>query len=183
MCGFIDMFQQEGTEKLQPVNDCWCQICWYFEWPDSRSAQYNQDSVYTADSSSSSSHWGSSVGDISVDWLNSVHSCRKSSSFPLSLLAVWCLPQNNQTHNKYLLTGLDSIVKWGRLLTISWKMKSWFIFQMNYRLLWNALCSSIEPFPLLCVLLTRPNKAFQCLYVHYLHRLLTMDSWRISWFL
>lgn len=89
----------------------------------------------------------------------------KSSSFPLSLQALWYLPllsrsrQNDQTHNKYLLIGLDSIVMWGRLLTFSYKMKSWFIFQMNYRLLWNALCSNKDHF----ILLKSFSPCFVCL--------------------
>ncbi len=91
--------RQEGTERLQLINGCWRQICWYFEWPDCRSAQYHQDSVYTADRAS--------VTFLLIGW------CLSTAHFPCRHHHV-----NMIKLNKYLLIALD---KWGRLLSFSWK--------------------------------------------------------------
>ncbi len=84
--------------------------------------------------------------------------------------------------NKYLLIGLDSIVKWGRLLSFSWKNGKLIHFSNELSTL--ALCSKDHFIPVRAVSLVlcaadKTKRRFSLFYIHYLTRLLTVDSWRI----
>lgn len=129
-----------------------------------------------ADSSSSSSDRGSSVCDICVDWLKTVHSCREIqliSHVTAGSVSVcvcvssdvfgWCWLSLNCMKMMipiiHLLICLDSNVKWSWLLAFSWGKSSFECIIHSINSLYSALCEDWEA----CGLLTR-----RVFYVHYL---------------